>query len=257
MSCSSPKTSLLIYMPCVLPCPTCFMPYVSSFLTGLVPYIPRALHALASHVPPALHASCPTCFHATRASFLTFSRALRSSPSTCLVTYVLLVVSCSTCLVTYLFSCLMCLVHYVPFALCVSRQTCSRVSRILPALAPHCLKLCVSSICLKLYVLFCSLSLTCFKCSKSNMLSCMSCLVAFMSLLCFCWFNYLSFLQSRLRLITVLDRNKDTPNLNYINTLYPLRIATCVKNEFQNLQTGFQSNRGGFGWLCLCLKFKI
>ena len=151
-------------MPCVLPCPTFFMPYVSSCLTGLVPYIPRALHALASHVPRVLRAPVPRVL-----------RSSRSSRSTCLVTYVLLVVSCSTCLMTYLLSCLMCLVHYVPFALCVSRQTCSRVSRVLPALAPHCLKPCVSSICPKLYLLCCSLSLNCFKCSKSDMLSCVSC----------------------------------------------------------------------------------
>ena len=151
------------------------MPHFLHALCVIVPNGPRALHPSCATCSRVSRASCPTCPRATRASFLTFSRALRSSRSTCLVTYVLLVVSCSTCLMTYLLSCLMCLVHYVPFALCVSRQTCSRVSRVLPALAPHCLKPCVSSICLKLYLLCCSLSLNCFKCSKSDMLSCVSC----------------------------------------------------------------------------------
>ena len=43
-------------------------------------------------------------------------------------------------------------------------------------------------------------------------------------------------------LVIVIDSNKDTLNINDINTLYPLRVATYVKNEFQNLQKGFKSN---------------
>ena len=79
MSCSSPKTSLLIYMPCVLPCPTFFMPYVSSCLTGLVPYIPRALHALASHVPRVLRAPVPRVLRSSRSLVPYVPRALRAS----------------------------------------------------------------------------------------------------------------------------------------------------------------------------------
>ena len=238
-------------MPWVLPCPTCFMPYVSSCLTGLDRYMLSRLTCLLPYVSRVLVPPCHTCFVLHLLSCPTF-----------LALYVPRDIRTPRGLVLYMSRDILTLVPHVPRPLRVFCIMCLEANVLscftcLTALAPHCLKLCVSSICLKLYVLFCSLSLTCFKCSKSNMLSCMSCLVAFMCLLCFCSFNYLSFLQSRLRLITVLDRNKDTPNLNYINTLYPLRIATCVKNEFQNLQTGFQSNRGGFGWLCLCLKFKI
>ena len=47
----------------------------------------------------------------------------------------------------------------------------------------------------------------------------------------------------------MIDSSKDTLNINDINTLYPLRIATYIKNEFQNLQTGFKSNRRGLGYV--------
>ena len=46
-------------------------------------------------------------------------------------------------------------------------------------------------------------------------------------------------------LIIGIDSNKDTLNINNINTLYPLRVATYVKNEFQNLQTGFKATGVG------------
>ena len=57
----------------------------------------------------------------------------------------------------------------------------------------------------------------------------------------------MSFLQSWLRLIIAIDSRKDTLNISDINTLHSLRVTTCVKNEFQNLQTGFKSNRSGLG----------
>ena len=47
----------------------------------------------------------------------------------------------------------------------------------------------------------------------------------------------------------VIDSTKDTLNINDINKLYPLRVATYVKNEFQNLQTGFKSNWRGLGYI--------
>ena len=43
------------------------------------------------------------------------------------------------------------------------------------------------------------------------------------------------------------DTNKDRLNINDINTLYPLRVAKYIKNEFQNLQKGFDSNWRGLG----------
>ena len=68
----------------------------------------------------------------------------------------------------------------------------------------------------------------------------MSCSFHALYLLCFGYFSYLSFLQSGLRLIILIDSSKDIRNINDVNTLHPLRIATYVKNEFQNLQARSQ-----------------
>ena len=51
----------------------------------------------------------------------------------------------------------------------------------------------------------------------------------------------------------MIDSNKDTLNINDTNTLYPQRVVTYVKNQFQNLQTEFTSNRGGF----VMFKFEV
>ena len=86
----------------------------------------------------------------------------------------------------------------------------------------------------------------------------MSCSFHALCLFYFCCFSYLSFLQSRLRLIIVIDSNKDILNINDINTLYPLRVATCIKNEFQNLQKGFKSSWRGLGYVIVwSIKFEI
>ena len=47
----------------------------------------------------------------------------------------------------------------------------------------------------------------------------------------------------------MIDSSKDTLNIHDINTLYPLLIATYVKNEFKNLQTGFKSIRRGLDYV--------
>ena len=47
----------------------------------------------------------------------------------------------------------------------------------------------------------------------------------------------------------MIDSSKDTLNINNINILYPLGIATYVKNEFQSLQTGFKGNWRGLGYV--------
>ena len=47
----------------------------------------------------------------------------------------------------------------------------------------------------------------------------------------------------------MIDSSKDTLNINDTNGLCPLRIATFVKNEFQNLHTRFKSNRRGLGYV--------
>ena len=69
---------------------------------------------------------------------------------------------------------------------------------------------------LELYLLLSSLCLQCFRCFNSNILLCISCLVAFMPCTPCAFGAY---------------------NVNDNNTLYPLRVATYVKNEFQYLQT--------------------
>ena len=59
-------------------------------------------------------------------------------------------------------------------------------------------------------------------------------------------------------LVIVIDKNKDIFNINDINTLYALRVAKYVKNEFENLQDlkGFKINERRVR-LWLSLKYKI
>ena len=38
----------------------------------------------------------------------------------------------------------------------------------------------------------------------------------------------------------MINSNKDTVNISDISILYRLRVATYVRNEFQNLQKGFK-----------------
>ena len=120
------------------------MLHVPSVLLTLVPHLPSAQCAFVFHVPCILRALVPY-----------MSRGL-----------------CS-------------LVPHVPrssTALRDSCHMCSCVSNSIPALVPHVyFALLVSGcLCFKLYVLLCSLFLTCFRYFKPNMLLCISCLVAFM-----------------------------------------------------------------------------
>ena len=84
---SSTETSLLSYVPYVLPCPKCLVLHVPSCSACLVPCVSRTLHALVSHVPRVIR----------------FSRALHALRPTYLVPYVLL---CFTCPLLYVASCL-------------------------------------------------------------------------------------------------------------------------------------------------------
>ena len=85
-----------------------------------------------------------------------------------------------TCFVPYILSCFTNLVPYVPLALRASCQTCCRVSHVLCALVPHVFVPRIFSGCLELYVHFCSSSLACCRCFKSDMLLCIWSLAAFM-----------------------------------------------------------------------------
>ena len=127
---------------------------------------------------------------------------------------------------------------------------CSRVSRVLRALVPHVscalrvLGLLVPRT-IRALVLLVPHLLQVFQ-ALHALMHLLPCSFHALCLLYFRCFRYLNFLQSRLRLINVIDSNKDTLNINDINTLYPLRVATYVKNGLQNLQTGFTSNRRVF-----------
>ena len=154
------------------------MPYVLSYPTCLVPYV----------------LSCSTCLVLNVLSCLTR-----------LVPYVL------SCLVPYMFPCLTCLVPYVPRA---KRAPVSHESYVLLYLT--CLVPCVFTGCLAPNST-CSFaprpsfasgvsSLTCIYTSHVLQLWCLVPLVLLL-------ISYLSFLQSGLRLIIVIDGSNDTPNL--------------------------------------------
>ena len=225
--------NLINYVPYVLSCLACLVPYLLSYLTCPCPTCSRALIALMPHVPCALRAFVPYVPRALRVLVPHVSRALRA-----------LVPHVSRALLVF---CLTCLVSYVPRA---KRTVVSHVFYVLlylPRLVPCVFSGCS---CLELFVLVCSSSLTCFKglkpkCSYASHV----CSFHALCLLCFGCFSCLSFLQSGLRLIIEIDTNKDTLNMNNINTLYPLRVVTYVKNEFQNLLTGFKSNRRRLGYV--------
>ena len=229
--------ALRALVPYVLSCPACLVPYVPYVLSCLTYLVPNVLSCLTCLVPMCSRASralCPTCFRVLRAACLTCSCVSHTSCPTCsravhaLVPHVpcALRAFCLTCLVSNVLSCvtyLRCSCTSCVFCLaCIGAGSNSTFSF---ALRP-------------------SLALGVSKCmhlmSSSFHASC---------LLCFCCFSRLNFQQPGLRLIIVIDSSKDTLNINDINTLYPLRIASYVKNEFQNLQTGFESNRRGLGYV--------
>ena len=140
---------------------------------------------------------------------------------TCLVPYVL---SCLTCLVPCMLSCLTCLAPYVSFALRALHLTCL-VPNMLSCLT--CLTCCCTS---RVFCLACSQAARASNsfCScaprpslaSGGLMHLVSCSFHVLCLLYFCCFSYLSFLQSRLRLIIVIYSNKDTININDIITLY-------------------------------------
>ena len=121
---------------------------------------------------------------------------------------------CPTCSHASRASCLMC--SHVSRALChtcshASRALCHTCYRGLHALCPTCSR--------ALH----ALRLTCLL----PYVSCVLCVLELSVSRALC-FSCLSFLQSGLRLIIVIDKNKDRVNINNINLSYPL----YVKNEF-------------------------
>ena len=109
----------------------------------------------------------------------------------CLTCFVSYVPSCITYLVAYVLLRLTCLVFYMPQVLRAIRALVPHVPRALRILVSHvsyvllyptCLVPCVFSGCsyLELYVLWCSSSLTCFRCFKPNTFLYIWCLVAFL-----------------------------------------------------------------------------
>ena len=154
-------------------------------------------------------------------------------------------------LIPHMLCALRALVPCVPRALrALLCSTCSHVSYAL-----RVLELLVSRT-LRALVLLVSHLLQVFQ-AKRTLMPLISCSFHALCLLYVCCFSYLCCLQSGLRLIIVIDNNKDTFNINDINTLYPLRVALHVKNEFRDLQKWFKSNQRGFGYVwVLSLKFE-
>ena len=144
---------------------------------------------------------------------------------TCLVLYVL---SCPTWLMPYLLSCLRCLVPYVSRGLrasCLPYVPPASSALQLTCLVPYVLSCLMYLTCscvpcvflgcsfLELYVLFFApWPLTCFRCFKPNMRLCISCLVAFIPFAsCALGASPMwVFLQSGLRLMTLIGSSKDT-----------------------------------------------
>ena len=158
----------------------------------------------------------------SRASYLTCSRTLRAL---CLKFLVL------TCIVPYVFLCLTCLT-----CSCTSRGLCFACSRAAHASDSTCC--CSTSLSLASGVS----SPTCSYASIDLQLSCLLPLVLLVIQLS-------EFFTALAKVNLVIDSSKDTLNINDIDILYPLRVATYVKNEFQNLQAGFKSTRRGLSYV--------
>ena len=134
-------------------------------------------------------------------------------------------------------------VPYMPCALRSSCQASSRVSRVLRALVPHLS--CVLRVLgllvpwtLRALLLLVPDLLQVFQ-AYHALMHLISCSFHTLCLLCFGYFSYLRFLQSVLKLIIVTDSSKDTLNINNVNTLYPLRIATYSKMSSKSLFSFF------------------
>ena len=124
------------------------VPHESHAFHALMPQVPRPLNALMHHVTRVLHA---------------------------LVLYV------PPALLTFWFTFL---VSYMPRA---KHTIVFHVSYVLLHLTCFLLWVFSGCLCLELYLLLCSSSLTCFRCFNLNMLCCISCFVAFM-ICAFCTF---------------------------------------------------------------------
>ena len=228
--------NLLNYLPYLLSCPTCSRALLALVPRALRPLVPYVLSCLVPYVLSCLmcpkccrasRASCAMCCRASRVSCPTCSRALHGSRPTYIFSLRAL---CLTCLVPNVLSCFACLT-----CCCTSRVLCLAYSRAAHASNSMCS-------CPPRPSLASGVS------SRTCSYACHFCSFHALCLLYFCCVSYLNFLQSGLRLIIVIG-SKDTLNINDINTLYPLRVATYVKNEFQNLQKGFKSNRRGLGYV--------
>ena len=157
-----------------------YVPYVLSCLTASCPTCSCALRASCLTCPSASRASCPTCSRgfvprALCAFVPHVSRALSTLVPHVPRAYVFLCPACicCTCSRASRASCLTCILPYV-----------FRAKHVLGALVPHVSCALLFSDWLELYLLFCSSSLTCFRCFKCIHL--MSSSFHASCLLCFC-----------------------------------------------------------------------
>ena len=162
-------------------CPTCSCNLLA--LRAFMPHVRHVLRALVPHVPCSLRALVPCMLSCLTCLAPYVSFALRALHLTCLVPNMLSCLTCLTCCCTSRVFCLAC-----SQTARASNYFCSCAPR--PSLASGAL----------LHLMSCSFHVLC--------------------LLYFCCFSYLSFSQSRLRLIIVIDSNKDTIYINNIITLY-------------------------------------
>ena len=165
----------------------------------------RALSAVVPYVPLALRALMPHASRALRAVVPHSPHALRA-------------------LVLYVPRFLLTLVPYLPRA---NRLFC------LTCLMPSCILRVSRLACLLPYMpwVWCASSQTC---SRVSRVLCV--VVPHVS----CTFCVLGMLVARPLCALVLLVPHFLLNINDINTLYPLRIAKYVKNEFENLQKGLK-----------------
>ena len=137
------------------------------------------------------------------------------------------------------------LLNYVPYVLTVTRMLRALCTLVLHVPLYHTYSCASRALCHTCSHASRALCHTCYRglhalcptCSRALHALCLTCLLPYVScVLCvlglsvsraLC-FSCLSFLQSGLRLIIVIDKNKDRVNINNINLSYPL----YVKNEF-------------------------
>ena len=120
LSCLVPRflRALMLYLPCALRAfvpPRALVPYVPRALHAVIPHVPRTLCALVPYVPRALCFVASNVLCAQSVLMPCVPRILHVFVPTCIVSYMLLYL---TCLVPCAFLCPLYLLPHVPCTLC-------------------------------------------------------------------------------------------------------------------------------------------